>query len=176
MEYLHTKCHASTPKCKLLLKNGPLQLKQRLVLFRGAFGGGGGGGRGVSWETEWSAWGPLRALWCHFKRKLKTGDFFIHMSNLWIYVMSRDRPDGRPSCVAKTLTLDITRILSTFFFFRTCHSYRHHWLLPFYAIFIDLDLAWRKGVGVGSQGQLIRLKFDEMLKHFKLTLLILLFS
>ena len=34
------------------------------------------------------------------------------MSIIWIYVMSRVRPVGRPSsCMAKTLTLDIMRTL-----------------------------------------------------------------
>ena len=37
--------------------------------------------------------------------------FLIHTSIMWICVMSRVRPSGRPSFVAKTLTLDIARRL-----------------------------------------------------------------
>ena len=37
--------------------------------------------------------------------------FLIHMSIIWICVVSRVCPVGRPSCVAKTFTLDITHKL-----------------------------------------------------------------
>ena len=64
-----------------------------------------------------------------------------------------------------------------FFFYNTCHAYRHHGLLPLYTTFTDLDICW------GSQGnckakplsfnfshvfQLIRVKFDIVLKLLKL--------
>ena len=42
---------------------------------------------------------------------------------------------------------DVQHYLSVQFFspflFHTCHAYRHHCLLPFYAAFSDLDLGWR---------------------------------
>ena len=71
------------------------------------------------------------------------------------------------------------------FFFIYCHADRHHWLLPLYSVFTDLDLVW------GSIGQckakpnclifshtfcLIRMKFDVVMKQFKLNTLRLLLS
>ena len=68
-----------------------------------------------------------------------------------------------------------------------CHAYWHHWLLPFYTTFSELDLGW------GSQGQhkmksilhrcwlyllayssalhLIRMKIDMTVNQFKLKLI-----
>ena len=53
--------------------------------------------------------------------------------------MSRLRRAGWPSCVAKGLTLDITRKLFNQFV-HTCHTYGLYW--PFYTSFTDLNPAW----------------------------------
>ena len=71
--------------------------------------------------------------------------------------------------------------------FHASHAYRQHWLLPFYTTFTDLDCA------LVSQGQhtaksirfifffvhtfhLIRMKFDVVMKQFKLNILRLFLS
>ena len=66
--------------------------------------------------------------------------------------------------------------------FHTCHAYRDHGLLPFYITFADLDPGWN------SQGQqrakplvfifshtfqMIKMKFDLLLKQFRLNVPIL---
>ena len=67
------------------------------------------------------------------------------MINEWIYVVNRVRPfggAGRPSCVAKTLTLDITRKVFNHVFFHTCHAYKYYCRLSFNTTFADLDIGW----------------------------------
>ena len=63
--------------------------------------------------------------------------FFIHMNIILIYVMSLVWPAAWPSFVANTLTLHTN---CTTKFVHTCPAYRHHWLLPSYTTFTDLDL------------------------------------
>ena len=64
-----------------------------------------------------------------------------------------------------------------------CHTYRLHWLLLFYTTFTDPDLGWGSlhqckvkllDFIFSHTFQLIRLKFDLVLKQFKLHILILL--
>ena len=102
------------------------------------------------------------------------------MSNIRMFVMScvclmvLCRKNFNVGCYPQTFQPD---------FFYTCRACRHHWLVPFYITFIDLDLAW------GPQGQckakplgfvfwhtfqLIRMKFDVVLKQFMLNILMLL--
>ena len=76
-------------------------------------------------------------------------------------------------------TLDITRKLSNHFFFHACHGYRHH----LHTILYRFHWSW---ACLGSQGQrkikpigfifshtfhLIRMKFDVVIKQFKLNTL-----
>ena len=105
--------------------------------------------------------------------------FLIHMSLIWIYVMSCAHPSGRPAVLQeKTLVLDTLHANYLAWVFHTCYAYRYHWLLPLYIFFPDLDLTW------GSQGQhetkpigfifshtfpLVRMKFDVVMKQFNLT-------
>ena len=89
------------------------------------------------------------------------------------------------SLVAQALTLDITLKLFEPIFFNACNTYWHHWLIPVYITFTDLNL------DLGLQGQhkakplsfilsytfqLIRMKTDLVLKQFKLNILILFLS
>ena len=101
-----------------------------------------------------------------------------HVGIIWICVMScvrlASQQAGWMSCVAKTCRL----------FNQSCSHlpcFRHHWPLPFCTTHTDHDLCW------GSQGQrkaklgyifsntfqLIRMRFDMMLKQFKLNIPIL---
>ena len=85
--------------------------------------------------------------------------FIIHMSDVWIYVMSLfGQPVGWPSCVAKTLSLEIICKVSTKFV-HTCHAYRHLWLRPFYITFTDCGFGW------GSQGQCKAEPLDFISSH-----------
>ena len=52
-----------------------------------------------------------------------------------------------PSCVAKTLMLDIVHKLFNQFF-HTCHSCRHYGPPKFYLTFSDLKLIFNLGLGV----------------------------
>ena len=84
--------------------------------------------------------------------------FFIHMSNMWIYVISHVCPSGWQNirliivwlaghlARQKLYHWTLCSVVSSKFFL-TYHAYRHHSLLPFYTIFSDLDL------GCESQGQ-----------------------
>ena len=67
--------------------------------------------------------------------------FLIHISIVWINVVSCVWLAGQLSCMAKTLMLDLTRNCSTKFV-HTWHTNSHHWLQPFYTAFTDLDRAW----------------------------------
>ena len=101
--------------------------------------------------------------------------FLVHMSIMWIYVMS---------CVWPAILMLCWTWHTNFvtIFFHTCRAYRHHWLLPYYTTFTDHDLAW------GSQDQhkakpfgfilagtfhLISMKFDIVLKYSRLKILFL---
>ena len=103
--------------------------------------------------------------------------FFICMSIMWIYVISRVQPAGR----LPFQKLNVGQYTQTVqpIFFNTWHACRYHCLLPFHTTFTDLD---RFG---GSQGQrkakpigfifshaflFIRVKFDVMMKQFKLNI------
>ena len=72
----------------------------------------------------------------------------IHMSNIWIYVISY-------ACMVGWLVLSVCLawqklkhwILLTKFstnFFHTCNACMHFWLLPFYTTLSDLDLGWEQ--------------------------------
>ena len=78
-------------------------------------------------------------LFVYTGKKNAVSVVLIRVSNM--YVISRVCPSGLLAgqlfCVAKTLVLDITRKLCNQMFF-TCHTYRHHSLVPFYTTFIDL--------------------------------------
>ena len=91
---------------------------------------------------------------------------------------------GQPSSVAKTFALDVTCKLFSLFFFHGCHTHRYH-DLTIYTTFTDLDLAWtsqdqRKekptGLVFSHTFQLIRVKFDVVMKLIKLNILRLLLS
>ena len=105
----------------------------------------------------------------------------IDMRIIWIYVVSHLCPPGRPSFVTKTAMSDISRKL-----FNQMFSYVPCLQVPLIStIFTDVDLVW------GSQGQskakpvgfnfsytfhLIRMKFDVVMKQFKLNIMILLLN
>ena len=113
--------------------------------------------------------------------------FLVHVSIIRIYVISCVCPASwqsgwpvvHPSCMVESLMLAITCKLFNQIF-QSCHTYGHHWLLPFNTAFNDLDLAW------GSQGyhkakpialifahrfHLIRMTFVVVMKRFKLNIL-----
>ena len=107
--------------------------------------------------------------------------FFIHMSIMWICVMSQACLSGRP---ASELTGSLVWqkllcwMLHTYFsttFFHTCHAYRHHWLLPFYTTFTDLDFGWgsQGWCKAKPQGFVFIFKFDLVLKQFRVNILTL---
>ena len=88
--------------------------------------------------------------------------FFIRYSSTWIYVMSPVWLAIHPD-ILRGKSFDVGHYMQTF------QQHFFPWLLPFYAAFTDLDLAW------GSQGQhkakplgfifsqifqLMRMKFD----------------
>ena len=65
-------------------------------------------------------------------------------------------------------------------FVHTFHAYRHHWLLPCYTTFTDLEFVWGsqdehkvKPIGIlfWHTFQLLRIKFDMVMKQFKLNIL-----
>ena len=100
--------------------------------------------------------------------------FYIFLICLRNIIMDLCNQSCLLSCMARTLMSDIRWTIK---FFHTCHAYRHHWLLPFYTLFSDLD------PGCGSQGQrkakplgfiflhtiwLMKIRFEMMLKQFKL--------
>ena len=102
--------------------------------------------------------------------------FFFHMSIIVMDLCNESCSSVLPSCVAKTLTLDITRKLFNQIFY-TCHADMHYYS---YTTFIDIALTR------GSQGQhkakhicfifshsfdLVRIKFDVTIKQFKLNIL-----
>ena len=65
--------------------------------------------------------------------------FLIHMSIIWIYVMSCVHPSSWPA-VLQSKKFHIGYYMQIVQpNFHTCHAYRHHWLLPFYTVFTDLD-------------------------------------
>ena len=74
--------------------------------------------------------------------------FLIHVTNIWMYVISPVykagwlgiRPSVHPSCIAKTVRLDIMRKLFNHNF-HPCHTYRHRWLLSFAPLSVTLTLA-----------------------------------
>ena len=78
--------------------------------------------------------------------------------------------------MAKTSNI-ILKLFSQLFF-KTCHVYRHHWLL-FCTTFSDLVLVWESqdqckakptGFNFLHTFHLIRMKFDVVMKHFKLNI------
>ena len=109
-------------------------------------------------------WRSFRAKQVALSRNLH---FLNHISNIiWIYVEDRVRPAVRSSCMAKTFQP---------FFLGICHAFWHHWLLPFYPIFTDLDLS--QGTQVRHKAKplgfifslsfpMIRMNFDVALKLF----------
>ena len=108
---------------------------------------------------------------------------WIHMSIIWIYVKGRFRPAGH--LVWPKLSAAYYTNFSTQFFFHTCRTYRHNWLLPFYTTFTDLVLCLGVIWSVQSKTswlhflthfQLIRIKFGMECKQFKLNILILFLS
>ena len=58
----------------------------------------------------------LHCLWIWYILSYTFSALLIHVSSVWIYVVSRfcpsSEPCGHPSCLAKTLTLDTVRKLS----------------------------------------------------------------
>ena len=115
--------------------------------------------------------------------------FLIHMSIVWIYVMScvqpTRQPTGQPvSCTAKTLMLDIAcKLFNQILSYLPCLKARLTSTILY--CFTDLDVAW------GSQAQrnakllgfifshtfhLIKMEFDVVMKQFKLNILRLLLS
>ena len=66
----------------------------------------------------------MTVLWIYRRFSLFCCIFFYHMTIIWMYVISCN--PGRPSCMAKTSTLDITGKAFKQFFFRTCLAFRHH--------------------------------------------------
>ena len=94
---------------------------------------------------------------------------------------------SRRLAVLFSKTFNIVHILTKFStkFFHTCHTYRHHWVLSFCTIVTYLNLGWRSqgqrkarspGFFFSHTFQLIRMKVDMVLKHFKLNSLILFLS
>ena len=88
-----------------------------------------------------------------------------------------DLPTHRPSCVANTLTLDITRILFNQFFVPAMliGTMRFYYFIQF---FTDFDLVWGHNVSVQQNlfifshtFHLISMKFDVVMKQFKLNIL-----
>ena len=109
--------------------------------------------------------------------------FFIHMSIIWIYAMSRVCLSSWPVLGSKNLHIGHTCKFFLTKFVDTCHTYGHYWLLQCFTTFTDFNFAW------GSQGQqnifgfifshtfhFIRLKFDVVMNQFKLKILRLLLS
>ena len=108
--------------------------------------------------------------------------------------MSRVRPACQPSCVAKTLTLDITRTVFNHFLFMPAMPISTNDFYHFIPLSVAFALPGGGGGGGGSQGQrkpnllgfifshtfqLIRIKFDmalKQLKQFKLNIPIPLLS
>ena len=103
------------------------------------------------------------------------GVVFIHTRIRWIYVMSCVLQAGRLAAhlamqKLKHRTLHAncsTKLLHIY------HAHRHHWLLPFYTAFTDLDLAlWSPdqhkakliGFIFSHTFRLIRMKFDVAMK------------
>ena len=68
--------------------------------------------------------------------------FFIHITIIWI-CMSR----VWPLFCGKNFKVGHNTQTVQPIFFCTFHAYRHHWLLPFYTTFTDLEL------DLGAQGQ-----------------------
>ena len=116
-------------------------------------------------------------VWKVFNTKLFSyTSYFIHMSITWIYVMSYLWPSVH---LAWHKLLHWTLYANRWtIFFHICCCYIHHWLLPFYTTFTDLELAW------GSQGlrkarpvdfiflhtfHLIRMKCNVVMKVFSWT-------
>ena len=71
----------------------------------------------------------------------------IHMSNIWIYVISHVCSASQPAILGSK-KFNVGHYMQTFRpnFFHTCHAYRNHWLLPCDTTFSDLNFGW------GSQG------------------------
>ena len=70
----------------------------------------------------------------------------LRTNNMWIYVMSRVRPAGRPA-VMRGKQFHVGHYTQTVRCLHTCHAYGYHCLPPFHITFTDLDFAR------GSQGQ-----------------------
>ena len=75
----------------------------------------------------------MTALFCSFSWFL-----LIHMSNVWIYVMSGVCPSVR--LVQQKLSHWKLLVNFSTNFFHTCDAYRHHWLTPFYTSLLTLTL------------------------------------
>ena len=73
----------------------------------------------------------------------------ICVNKIWIYVISCVHLAGQPLPICLTTLLawqnfNVGQYLQTLKkFFHTCHAcnYEHHWLIPFYTTFIDLNFA-----------------------------------
>ena len=95
--------------------------------------------------------------------------------------MSRVRPADHPSCVPKTLTLDFVRILFNHFFFILIDTIDfYYFTLPSLTLTLPGVKGQRKAKPMGFTFshifQLIIMKFDLVLKHSMLNILIVFFS
>ena len=71
--------------------------------------------------------------------------FLIHLSNIWICVISCVYLASWSSICLCCMTITLTLVISCKLFNQishTCHAYRHHWLIPFYITYNDLNLSW----------------------------------
>ena len=103
--------------------------------------------------------------------------FLIHVSSTWIHMINHVGPAGRLS-VFRGKTWNVGNCAQSFHHNgHTCHACWHSCLLALYSTFIDLDLGWglqcqrqSKPIcfSVSHSFQLIMIKFDVVLKQFKL--------
>ena len=89
---------------------------------------------------ERTCWRQFAALWgdCKKSRIVPLNAIIIIIIIIiiiWIDLCNEScRLAGRPSCMAKSWTMEITYKLRDHIF-HTCHTKSHHWLLPFYTAF-----------------------------------------
>ena len=122
---------------------------------------------------------PMRWLHEEITAESRTALFIVMVIQLidpceWhIDLYNEPGSGGQPSCMAKTLMLDITCKLFYRFLFQTRHA-RHHWLLSIPITFTDLDFArtsqgQRKAKPLGfifsHTFELIRIDFDVVVKQ-----------